>query len=170
MRNRKKLLIMALSLILCMSVSIGFTIAYFTDYENARGGAILDLHYQTKITEKMDGNNKHISVQNVDETDVVVRVQVIGNDSRLGVIAGENWVDGGDGWWYYSKVLKGSEDKNVESTKELVAEIKVEDEGLDDFEVIVVQEAKRVTYHQDAKGNNIVTIPDGWNIASISAE
>ncbi len=164
MRNRKKLLIMALSLILCLSVSIGLTFAYFTDYESARGGAILNLHYQTKINEKVDEDGKTISVQNVDETDVVVRVQVIGNDSRLGVIEGTNWVNGGDGWYYYNKILKGSKDKNGETTSNLRAEIKVEDEGLDDFEVVVVQESKRVVYDGDK-----VAIPEGWNIASISA-
>jgi len=165
MRNRSKLLIMAISLILCLSVSIGLVFAYFTDYENGRGGAILKLSGQTEIEEKVDEDGKHIVIKNVDETDMVVRVQVIGNDSRMGVIEGENWVDGGDGWYYYSKILKGSKDGDGEETSVLDAYIKVEDSLLDDFEVIVVQEAERVIYDGDT-----VVVPKGWAIESISAK
>lgn len=171
MRNYRKLLIMALSLILCLSVSIGFAFAYFTDYENARGGAILRLHGQTHLNEKVDEKGKTISIQNVDEPDMVVRVMVIGNEEHLGVIKGDNWIGPDeDGWYYYSKVLKGSKDGKGESTSDLKAEIKVKDEDIDDFDVVVVQEAERVVYDQDSEGNNIVSVPAGWNIDSISAE
>ena len=42
MKNKTKLVI-ALSLILCLTASVGFTLAYFTDYESAKGGAVVDL-------------------------------------------------------------------------------------------------------------------------------
>ena len=156
---------MALSLILCLSVSIGFAFAYFTDYENARGGAILKLHGQTHLNEKVDETGKTISIQNVDEPDMVVRVMVIGNEEHLGVIKGDNWIGPDeDGWYYYSKVLKGSKDGNGESTSDLKAEIKVTDEDIDDFHVVVVHEACRVVYDGDT-----VKVPEGWNIDSISA-
>ena len=175
MRNYRKLLIMALSLILCLSVSIGFAFAYFTDYENARGGAILRLHGQTHLNEKVDEKGKTISIQNVDEPDMVVRVMVIGNEEHLGVIKGDNWIGPDeDGWYYYSKLLKGCTDaerKNGGRTSELKAEIKVSgNEDINDFDVVVVQEAERVLYDQDSEGNNIVSVPKGWNIDSISAE
>ena len=54
---------------------------------------------------------------------------------------------------------------------ELKAEIKVSgNEDINDFDVVVVQEAERVVYDQDSEGNNIVSVPAGWNIDSISAE
>ena len=43
-------------------------------------------------------------------------------------------------------------------------------EDINDFDVVVVQEAERVVYDADADGNNTVSIPDGWNIKSISAK
>ena len=167
MSKHRKLLITALSLILCMSVSVGLAFAYFTDYENARGGAILHLKGQTEITEKVDEAGKTISIQNVDEPDMVVRVMIIADEAHLGdVTLGSGWVDGGDGWYYYNKILKGSKDGKGESTSDLEAKINVSgDEVVTDFDVVVVHEAERVVYDGDK-----VAIPDGWSITSISAE
>ena len=176
MRNHRKLLIMALSLILCITASVGIAFAYFTDYENARGGAILNLKGQTWIDEDADEKGKTIVIQNVNEPDMVVRVMIIGDKDHLGVIDAEDgWIGPDkDGWYYYSKLLKGCTDaerKNGGRTSELKAEIKVSgNEDINAFDVVVVQEAERVVYDQDSEGNNIVSVPAGWNIGSISAE
>ena len=176
MRNHSKLLIMALSLILCITASVGIAFAYFTDYENARGGAILNLKGQTWIDEDADEKGKTIVIQNVNEPDMVVRVMISGDKDHLGVIDAEDgWIGPDkDGWYYYSKLLKGCTDaerKNGGRTSELKAEIKVSgNEDINDFDVVVVQEAERVLYDADAQGNNTVSIPDGWNTGSISAE
>ena len=94
MRNHSKLLIMALSLILCITASVGIAFAYFTDYENARGGAILNLKGQTWIDEDADEKGKTIVIQNVNEPDMVVRVMIIGDKDHLGDIDadGEVWI------------------------------------------------------------------------------
>ena len=168
MSKHSKLLIMALSLVLCMSVSIGLALAYFTDYENARGGAILNLSGQTHITEKVDETGKTVSIQNVDEADMVVRVMIIADAAHLGeVTLGSGWSGpDADGWYYYNKVLKGSKDGNGDSTSDLVAKVTVgEDEEVTDFDVVVVHEAERVVYD-----GNKVAVPSGWSIGSISAE
>ena len=175
MRNHKKLLIMALSLILCITASIGITFAYFTDYENARGGAILHLKGQTWIDEQADKNSKTIVIENVAEPDMVVRVMIIADKDHLGDITlGEGWSkNDDDGWYYYGKMIKGTteRDKDLRRTTPIIAEVKVSgNEDINDFDVTVVQEAERVTYDQDSEGNNIVSIPEGWSINSISAE
>jgi len=167
MSKHRKLLVTALSLILCMSVSVGLAFAYFTDYENARGGAVLHLKGQTEITEEVDETGKTISIQNVDEPDMVVRVMIIADEAHLGDITpGEGWVDGGDGWYYYNKILKGTASPERDrTTSDLRAEVKVSgDEDIKDFDVVVVHEAERVVYDGDA-----VAVPDGWSIDSISA-
>ena len=62
-------------------------------------------------------------------------------------------------------------DRNGGETTELRAEVNVSgNEDINDFDVVVVQEAERVIYEQDSNGNNIVSVPAGWNIGSISAE
>ena len=172
MSNHRKLLVTALSLILCIAVSVGLTVAYFTDYENARGGAVLKLKGQTWIDEHADKNGKTVVIKNVDEPDMIVRVMVIADKDHLGEITLNDGWEGPDetGWYYYNKILKGSTDRNGGETTELRAEVKVSgNEDINDFDVVVVQEAERVTYEQDSQGNNVVSIPEGWNIKSISA-
>ena len=172
MSKHRKLLVMALSLILCIAASVGLTFAYFTDYENARGGAILNLKGQTWIDERVDKNGKTVVIKNVNEPDMVVRVMVIADNDHLGDITlGDGWEGPDeDGWYYYNKILKGSKDRDGDETTEFRAEVKVSgNEDINDFDVVVVQEAERVVYDADAQGNNTVSIPDGWNIKSISA-
>ena len=166
MNNRKKL-ITALSLILCLSVSIGLVCAYFTDYESARGGAVLKLSGQTWLKEEADEKSKTVSIKNVDEPDMVVRVMVIGDANHLGVITADGWTGPDkDGWYYYNKILKGSKDGNGEATSDLKAEIKVDgDEDINAFDIVVVHEAERVLYDGDT-----VVVPEGWNIGSIEAK
>ena len=145
MRNHKKLLIMALSLILCLSVSVGIAFAYFTDYENARGGAVLHLKGQTWIDEKADEKGKTIVIKNVNEPDMVVRAMIIADKDHLGEITlGDGWSGpDDDGWYYYGKILKGSTDRNGGETTELRAEVNVSgNEDINDFDVVVVQEAE----------------------------
>ena len=177
MSKHRKILVTALSLILCMSVSVGIAVAYFTDYENARGGAILHLKGQTWIDEKADDKSKTVVIQNVDEPDMVVRVMIIGDTDHLGAVTFDDndWIAGDDGWYYYKRILKGCTDaerSNGGKTSPLKAEINVSgNEDINDFDIAVVQEAERVTYDGlDEDGNDIVSIPDGWSITSISAK
>lgn len=160
----KKTLILALSLILCFSVSIGIATAYFTDYESAKGGAVLNLSGQTELKETVKDNNKTISIKNVGKTDMIVRVKVIGDTDKLRFNEGANWIDkrGEDGWWYYGKILKGSPDgKNGESTTDLFAGVSGT-AGETDFDIVVVHEASRTVYDVDDEGNTVLVKPNGW--------
>ena len=172
MRNHRKLFIMALSLILCIATSIGITFAYFTDYENARGGAVLNLKGQTSIVEEPSDNKKEIVIKNVDRPDMVVRVKIIADKDHLGAVTlGKGWTEpDSEGWYYYDNILSGSPDNDGEETSQLVAEVKASaSEDINDFDIVVVQEAERVVYDQK-DGKEIVIVPAGWNISSISAE
>ncbi len=164
-KNRMKL-ITALGLILCLMVSVGFTVAYFTDYENARGGAVVDLSGRTEIEEEFDESNKIVTVKNTGDVDMVVRVIVLGDKEHMTVNTENNddWVKGtNDDYWYYTKVVKAE----TGETTPLRIEVKgpVDPDDPIDFEIIVEHEAQRVTYDGDT-----VAIPEGWSIGSISAE
>ena len=158
----KKTITLALSLILCFSVSIGIATAYFTDYEAAKGGAVLNLSGQTKLEEKMSGNNKDIVIRNTGETDMIVRVKVIGDEARLDV-SGSGWIEGADGWYYWSNVLKGSKDEAKRGeTSVLKAKVTVAaDEVTTD--IIVVHEASRTVYD-----GNKLAVPNGWDANAVS--
>lgn len=166
--KRNKIMVMALSLILCLTVSIGLATAYFTDYEAAKGGAVLHLNGQTEIEEKLDGKNKTISVHNVGETDMVTRVKIIGDAKHMTVTLGSDWSElQSDGWYYYTKVLKCNPGSPAEgdSTSTIKAEITVNGkEDIKDFDIIVVHESARVVYDGDK-----VVVPEGWANVSISA-
>ena len=167
MKNRK-LLITALSLILCLTVSIGLAVAYFTDYEAAKGGAIVYLSGQTEIEEKADDTSKTATIMNTGDTDMVTRVMFIGDPAKLTVTPGENWTGpDADGWYYYTKVLgKAGSANGADKTSAITGAISVkDDDDIKDFDIIVVHESERVTYDGDK-----VAIPEGWGVSSISAE
>lgn len=159
----KKLLVTALSLILCLTVSIGIALAYFTDYEDARGGAEIKLTGRTETEEEFDGDEKVVSISNTGETDMVVRVLAFGENLTFNTGNNGDWADGGDGAWYYTKVLKAGE-----STSELRIAVggRVDPKDPVEYDVTVVHEASRVTYDGDE-----VARPDGWTgCPAISAE
>lgn len=157
----KKTIILALSLILCFSASVGVVTAYFTDYEAAKGGAVLNLSGQTQLEETMSGNNKDIVIRNTDETDMIVRVKVIGDETKLRV-SGSGWIQGANGWWYWSKILKGSKVESERGeTSVLNANVTVA-AGEAASEVIVVHEASRTAYDGDK-----LAVPDGWDAEAV---
>ena len=157
----KKTIILALSLILCFSVSIGIATAYFTDYESAKGGAVLNLSGQTQISETMSGNDKQVVIANVGETDMIVRVKAIGNSVTATNTSG--WVDGNDGWWYWDGILKGSKVSEERGKTGMIKfEVTFAEGSEPDTDVIVVHEASRTVYDVDADGNTVLVKPNGW--------
>lgn len=163
MRNKRKLVI-ALSLILCLTASVGFTLAYFTDYENAKGGAVVKLSGQTEVKEEFDGNNKKVTIKNTGDTDMVVRLRVFGDENHMTVNSTGNtdWLEGTDGFWYYKKVLPAGAEASMFKVD---VSGKIDPGDPIDFEITVVHESQRVTYDGDK-----VAVPEGWKIDSISAE
>jgi predicted ribosomally synthesized peptide with SipW-like signal peptide len=160
----KKVIVTVFSLVLLLIASVGMTVAYFTDYESAKGGAVLKLSGQTELKETVEDNNKTISIKNVGKTDMIVRVKVIGDPKKLTFNAGANWIDNRevDGWWYYGKILKGSPDgDNGESTTDLFAGVSGT-VGETDFDIVVVHEASRTVYDVDGEGNPVLVKPNGW--------
>ena len=163
MRNKRKLVI-ALSLILCLTASVGFTLAYFTDYENAKGGAVVNLSGQTEVEEEFKDNNKIVTIKNTGETDMVVRLRVFGDENHMTVNSTGNtdWLEGTDGFWYYKKVLPAGAEASMFKVD---VSGKIDPGDPIDFEITVVHESQRVTYDGDK-----VAVPEGWKIDSISAE
>lgn len=172
MKNRK-IIASAAAIFLCMVVSVGTAVAYFTDYENGRGGAEVNLSGQTRLIENMQDNNKVISVQNTGETDMIVRVLIFGDESRMTVKPGSGWIKGEDGAFYYNKILKAGKDGAAgESTSEIIAEVTVkEGEEPTDFDIMVVNEGSRVVYDgqgDPTSGNQNLKAPDGWDADAVS--
>ena len=157
----KKIIITALSLVLLLTASVGLTAAYFTDYEAAKGGAVLSLSGQTQLEEPMNGNDKTIVIKNVGETDMIVRVQVIGDSSRLSFDAGDGWVKSeSDGWYYYSFILKGKPGKYV-TGKDIILHI---------IGLIGVDGALYRSMEFTGDGIKYLTMDDRFTIANMAIE
>jgi len=155
--SNRKLLILALSLILCLTV--GLTSAYFTDYEDAKGGAILRLSGHTETEEHFDGNDKVVAIKNTGEVDMIVRVLAFGENLQLNSEDNSDWQVGEDGAVYYTKVLPAGQ---TTSEMKIKVEGRVDPDDPIDFDIVVVHEASRAVYEQDDKGNNVVVVPDDW--------
>ena len=129
--------------------------AWFSDYKELSGDASLKLSHQTSITEEIDDNsNKHVTITNTGETDVVVRVKLFGG-SYVKITAGENWKLSDDGWYYYEKVLTPRE-----VSTEIFAEVKKSEAPDYDFDVVVILEAERAIYD----GDQLIKPVESWDI------
>ncbi len=168
---KKKKVLATAALLLCLIVSIGTAAAYFTDYESAKGGAVVHLKGQTEMTEEMDGNHKILKITNTGETDMIVRAIIIGDAGRIQSIAGDGWSEGADGAYYYGKVLHPGEGGNGDATTQLRVNVRGGDSDTDDFEIIVVHEGSRAVYAGSGKPGEEgqkLTAPDGWDADAVA--
>lgn len=144
------------------AVSVPSVLAYFTDYVKAAGSKEVQLQWQTELKEDVKENDKHVTIDNVGETPVIVRVQVFANED-LATVAGSSWQKAGD-WYYYKKVLKAGE--KMTSADELLVDVKGSDElSAEDFNIVVVHESQRVVYESNSK----LAAPDGWDADAVAA-
>ena len=165
-KTTKQMLFTVCAVALVLLTTVGTAFAYFSDHEEAQGGATLKLQGETTLHEEMDGNNKHIVIENTGEVDMIVRVAVFGTEvegKTVMTVAGKNWTQDGD-YWYYNELLAPGK-----STDELVGTLTADDaEGLEaeDLEIIVVHESAPAVFNKD----NTLKRPDGWTLPEIKVE
>ena len=155
-RDKKRLIPFMTAMLLVHSLSLGLTLAYFSDYTAAKGGGVVGIGGKTQIVEEYDKNQKTVQIENVGETDVIVRVAIYG-PAGIGITAGADWVKDGD-YYYYTKVLTTDAPDNV--TTEIVAsteDLLTQYLG-DSFDVVVQHECRQVAYDEDQK----IIVPADW--------
>lgn len=162
-KNRSILLVIALALVL--SLTVGLTLAYFSDHTEAKGGSKLALGGKSEIHEEVDNDKKVVTIENTGETNLVVKVMIVG-PAQMTVDAGDGWVQfDGDDFYYYNKILAPGE-----STTSITANTGDYPAGTDlgdAYQIVVVHESAQPVYDS----NNKVKKPDGWdNIPDITAE
>ena len=159
MRKQSKiLLLLGLALLLALAPAVKTAYAYFTDYEQARGGAVIHLGGQTELTEEVKDGNKTITIKNTGDTDMVVRVMIFGEEGeggQMSVEAGSDWTySGADNAYYYTKILAPGK-----TTSAIQVTVTIP-EG-EDADIVVVHEGSRVIY-ETVNGVEQVQKPDGW--------
>ena len=153
--NKRFLLaICAVTLSLCVTVGVAF--AYFTDYEIARGTAVVKLSGQTVIDEQFEDLDKVITILNNGEGDVIVRVGVYGPDEMKYEFDSGDWYHSEtDGFWYYKHVLHAG--SSTSPLKVLVEGIPV-GEATAEMDITVVHESLPLAAGDDG----YYIVPDGW--------
>lgn len=148
-----KLLVLSLAaLSLVAATGAQDTMAYFTTYVTAGGSEIVRLGAQTEIHEDVSNMTKHVSIQNVSQTnDCFVRVKVFHGDglsvTYTDTSGNGDWYDGTDGYWYYKPIVPAGGSTAVLDVKiNLPAGF-----NKDEFNVVVIQECTPVLY--DNNGN-----------------
>jgi len=153
--KRSKVYLLVVALVLVLSLTVGLTMAYFSDYTEAKGGIKVALGGETTIREDQNDDNKVIRIENTGDTDVVVRVAVYAPTEVS--YTGSGWTNSGD-YWYYDKVLPVGE-----MSDPLTAKWEVPADLGDDYNVIVIQESDQVVY--DASGNIVKPDTDpAWEL------
>lgn len=159
-RHFRNILLISFAVIFAAAAGIGEAWAYFTTYAEARGGTIIHLGYETEIEESFDFENwvKTVVIHSKDGSQpVYIRAQAFsGSEYKLGYSSTNGtWYDGGDGYWYYDKIVYGGE--KTEPLEVAILNIPQDPENKYEFNVVVIYESTPVRY--DEKGN---PYPD-WN-------
>ena len=148
--NKKKLVLIAASLLVLGSVAVKPTTAYFTDSHTGRGTVEVTMgEYEITSDEKVEGMIKKITVKNTGDFPVYARVKLFAGSTHgqnFITADSESWEAKEDGFYYYQKIINPGE----ESTK-LCVEIDALEAVDETFNVIVVEEATRV--QEDGSAN-----------------
>jgi hypothetical protein len=145
-REKRAVIAMAaVGMLLVSGLSVPQSLAYFTTYVTAEGGYTLHLgSTNTEIQEDYYEGSKHIQIENQGEKDCYVRAKAFGGQMVTLSYSGEGWMEGADGYWYYSEIVPAGG-----MTKELVVTIQPKDGLKQDYDVIVVQECAPVLYDEN---------------------
>lgn len=146
--DKRPVILAGAALALTMTLTVGSAMAYFTSYSTAKGAVKLNIGFtETVPEEKVDSGGKHVTIKNVGDYDCFVRAKVF-SVVDVDFKASEGWRAGGDGYWYYDKVVASGA-----STSELLVTFEypknTEEEKTEAFDIIVVQECTPVVYDED---------------------
>ena len=144
------------ALMMVMGTAMADSLAYFTTYVSARGGHTIDLSYETEIHEDLHDLTKGVTIENLKDTDVFVRVRVFHPTDLEVTITGDGWRQDGD-YWYYDEVLKGHA-KTTTLTVTVNNVDDIEGKGIESFNVVVVHESTRAIYNGEQADRNL-----SWN-------
>ena len=116
-KTSKRFITIGLAALLAVILCAGPAYAYFTAVTSATGEKAITLGYSAETDEDFDGEDKAITMKNTGDTDVMVRVILLGVQPREGVdifIAGSGWVkteatDDYEVWNYVADALHPNE-------------------------------------------------------------
>ena len=166
---KTKWLFLAAAITLIISaVAVKPTMAYFTDTTKAEGGFQIKIgDGDPEIHEEVSGMTKKITIKNTGDYPIFVRAKAIyPDDCKVTFEPTGGWSDGGDGYYYYDNPVAPKE-STPEDTP-LTLKISRAETSTGDFNVIIVQEATRVSYDENGKvdWDSAVKSQDSYNLGN----
>lgn len=157
--RRKRIGIVLCSLALVMMMGSAAW-AYFSDYDQAIGVARLHMQGQTRIHEDVSGTEKNITIENVGDTSVVVRVAIYGplEDKNLKVTLTKDWEKHGDYYYYKHLLAPGANTGDAINAAVQLSEKEAAELG-DSFTVTVIHESAMPKFN----ASGVAQKPDGWD-------
>ena len=155
MKNWKRYLaLFVCALTAVTAANVNKASAYFTDHTEAKGGYhVVAKDVKTIPEEQVSELQKTITVKNTGEVDCWARAKVIsGSLFDIAYGPGADWREGGDGYWYYDKILNPESDTEVtQYSTPITASISIKDEVdpdefMSEFNVVVITECTPVLY------------------------
>ena len=137
-------LLAAVALVIASAGAVQTSLAYFTTYATAKGSHELALGTQTTLHEDIKGMEKHVRIENTGGIDCYVRVKVFAGSTVKLSFAGDGWKQEADGYWYYGNIVAPGASANTM----VVSITGPEDEDMETFNVVVVQECTPVLYNE----------------------
>lgn len=170
MKKINKEILVLFALVLSLSLTFGVVLGYFSDFEEASGGASIHLGGRTEIEEGNDDARKVIVIKNTGETNMIVRVAIMGEGVRYFAqgnpsFESKDWWtsedDQGVLWYYYRHVLEPDQE-----TSSITALMQFSWEGAEvpehDFDITVVHESTQAVY----EGTKL-KCPEAWDASRL---
>ncbi len=143
--KKKHIILGFVAAALIASSTIAPALAYFTDHTEAVGSVQIALGDETHINERVADGQKIVSISSTYGQPVYIRVQAFAAEGMALVYSGSGWVDGGDGFWYFTTPIAQGEttgDLAVTIPKTLI-------DGDQDFNIVVVYESAPAEFNED---------------------
>ena len=147
--KKGKIIVSIVVLALIAAATIQPVLAYFTANTRAGGGYTIHQQSKTTIQEEFADWTKQITIENQEGEPVYVRAKAFAGSAYTLTYSGEGWMEGEDGWYYYSAPLAEGESTGSALNVKIGNVPKAEaDAG---FNVAVVYESTPVQYETDGR-------------------
>ena len=175
----KKHHIFAISLLLALSVITAVTYSFYVDKDEVTNNMAMGIQ-EGDIVEEFDGYKKKVFVQNTGTTPILVRANarmvctnesIVLNPNKIATAEYNltDWMDGGDGWYYYKKILQPKE------TSEILVYITTYTQDIPEDEKTLYDGAQldvpvNMEYYKALNDGTEYAHEIAWNLEDISAE
>lgn len=175
----KKHYIFAISLLLALSVITAVTYSFYVNKDEIINKMKLGIQV-ADIVEEFDGEEKEVFVENTGTTPILVRANAKMICTNESIVLNANkiatadynltdWMDGGDGWYYYTKILQPKE------TSEILVHVTTDTQDIPEDEKSLYEGAQldvpvNMEYYKPLNDGTEYAHEVAWNLDNIAPD